>query len=83
MDATGGLRLRHTDPSDYAHVQAVMVEWWDGRRMAGGAVGTSRRAGFGAGSGAGSRIRQSRTCALIRLVLPAWLVCSPAVTTTV
>jgi len=33
VDATGALRLRHLQPSDYARVLAVIDEWWDGRPM--------------------------------------------------
>jgi len=33
VDATTCLRQRHTDPSDYARVVAVMDDWWDGRPM--------------------------------------------------
>lgn len=33
MDVTGGLRLRHAHPGDYARVLAVIDEWWDDRPM--------------------------------------------------
>jgi GNAT superfamily N-acetyltransferase len=33
VDATGGLKLRHSQRADYARVLAVIDDWWDGRPM--------------------------------------------------